>query len=53
MIKKRERKKLDNRPSISGLFAPEFPPDAAQSRPFPTAPLDSVRKTRAGGMGEI
>jgi hypothetical protein len=44
MIKNTRRKRLDNRPSISGFFTREVPTDTAASRPFPTAPLENVRK---------
>jgi hypothetical protein len=38
---------------LSGFFAPRFPDDAVRSRAFPTAPLENVRKNRAGGLDEI
>jgi hypothetical protein len=45
MIKKRERKKLDNRPSISGFLASKFPAHTVRFRPFPDAPSENVRKS--------
>lgn len=45
MIKKRQRKGLDNRPSISGFYAAWLPTGPGHYRPFPAAPLENVRKS--------
>ena len=40
----RESRPLPKSVILFGFFAPSFPAATARSRPFPTAPLENVRK---------